>query len=504
MAQHIGGREPRLHVAKNVEDHFRRGHGFADVDSVDQIVGQARPGHHAALLHAADEGDLELRQFAVDLFLRRRFGQRIGDHAAHIGQRGLPVFGNGREADEGRIRAAADVLLFDLRIEVGAACPRPRFQPPVDDRLRDGIDQQAFVIDDGVIHRPPRAHDGIGQRARQVAFDQNCGLANRRNVHRCIGAAADWRDGVTESGCLRSFARDVPIGKILLHQTGEDCRIGIARDDDGGVFRPVPVAVKVAHRFLRRAPQSSFRADGEPFGQALPCEQGPARFLSDPIGRPAAFALLGQNNGHLGGKIGGGKCRFAHHAGQQAEAFIQAGGRRAGQVQLVNRVCRTGFGIGIAAECRAKALPARDRLAILKIFAFTEHQMLDQMGKALLRFLFVQRPCIDADADRHLPRRHAILAHGIAQTIVDLAEIPFRILRNVAAAIEPRSLAGLQILRCGHFGHGGRNRHLLRRRGLRMGGNGDERDERKESEPALDARRKCHGRNIGCTGLKLQ
>jgi hypothetical protein len=80
-------------VDRRLEDVVRclgRGHGLVDVDGLDQVVGELHPrfdrrGGDALLHRRFDLGD-----FAVDLGLGRRGGLRIGDHAAHVAQRGSP------------------------------------------------------------------------------------------------------------------------------------------------------------------------------------------------------------------------------------------------------------------------------------------------------------------------------------------------------------------------------------------------------------------------------
>ena len=63
--------------------------------------------------------------------------------------------------------------------------------------------------------------------------------------------------------------------------------------------------------------------------------------------------------------------------------------------------------------------------------------MLDEMGIAALAVALVERARVNPHPQRNLTRRHAIVAHGIAQAIGQFAEGPFLVLRHVAAAIEP-------------------------------------------------------------------
>src|SRR3546814_14194611 len=76
------------------------------------------------------------------------------------------------------------------------------------------------------------------------------------------------------------------------------------------------------------------------------------------------------------------------------------------------------------------------------MFGAAKGQMFEQMGKAALRLGFEHRTDIHADADRNLPRRHAIVAHGIAQPVRQLAALPRQVAGHVAAGLEPLVLGG--------------------------------------------------------------
>ena len=155
--QHLGRIEPLLHPAEQVEHHLRRRDSLADVDRIDEIVGKVRARLDAFLFDLVGEDDIEFGSLAVDLLLRWRIDQRIGDHAADIGQRGLPVIAERREGDEGGIDRARDIVLLDLRIKEAAAAARAALEPAIDDRLCQRIEHQALVINDGILDRPPRA-----------------------------------------------------------------------------------------------------------------------------------------------------------------------------------------------------------------------------------------------------------------------------------------------------------------------------------------------------------
>ena len=83
--------------------------------------------------------------------------------------------------------------------------------------------------------------------------------------------------------------------------------------------------------------------------------------------------------------------------------------------------------------------------------------------------LFVWHNDLDADTDRHLTRRNTVAANGIFHTVGELAECPFLVDRNVAAAIQP-----WHGCKCGGFG-GNNGRFALRHRWKRDGERGEDR-----------------------------
>src|SRR3546814_7333653 len=68
---------------------------------------------------------------------------------------------------------------------------------------------------------------------------------------------------------------------------------------------------------------------------------------------------------------------------------------------------------------------------------FRSGQMFEQMRVAALFVGFEHRTDVHAHADRHLPRRHAIVAHGITHAVGEDAELPRGVARNVAAGVKP-------------------------------------------------------------------
>ena len=150
--------------------------------------------------------------------------------------------------------------------------------------------------------------------------------------------------------------------------------------------------------------------------------------------------------------------------------------------------------IGIAAEGRTEPLPCRNGRSDLQILAFAEKQMLQKVGIAAFRILFMQGPCIDTNANGNLIGRHAVLANGIAQTIGQFTERPFLVARNVAAFINPRRFTGRSyILRS-------RNGRFLREDGLRY----EQRSGKEKRETPDGARKIGHGRHIGGTTVKAR
>ena len=120
--------------------------------------------------------------------------------------------------------------------------------------------------------------------------------------------------------------------------------------------------------------------------------------------------------------------------------------------------------------------------------------MLEQMGITLLVIFLMQRPGIDAYADRDLVGRDTVLAHSIAQAVGQFSEGPFFVARNVAALVNPRGLARFrQVLRC-------RRCRILRNRELRRQ---QSKGEDKRETPD-GARKNSHGGDIGSLGVKGQ
>ena len=161
VSEHFRRREAGLHVAEHLQEQRRAADRLADVDRADDVVGHRRAGLDCGLLHLVGESDVELGHLAVDLGLRRRRGERFGDHAAHVLQRRLPVRRQRHERDQCAVRRAADVLVVDRGDEIIRVAARARFEPPVDHRRRDRVEQVAAVVFEVVDHLMVRPHVGV-------------------------------------------------------------------------------------------------------------------------------------------------------------------------------------------------------------------------------------------------------------------------------------------------------------------------------------------------------
>jgi hypothetical protein len=122
------GREARLHVAEHAEDRFGSGNRLADVDRADHGVGKVRARLDSPLLDVVGEDEVELRDLAVDLGLGRRGGDRIGDHRAHVGQRGSPVLAERGDVDIRAVGRTAGFLPPDRGEQEAAALARARLE----------------------------------------------------------------------------------------------------------------------------------------------------------------------------------------------------------------------------------------------------------------------------------------------------------------------------------------------------------------------------------------
>ncbi len=311
--EHHIGRQARLHAPEHVKHHLGRGHGLADIDRVDDIVGEIGTRLHSFLLDPIGEDHVEFGHFAVDFFLRRRVGERVCDHGSDIGERCLPVAGQWGKGYKGRIGRARDVVLLHLRIKEAAAAACARFEPAVDDRLCDSIGQQALVILDRIGHLPPRSHHRIGQAARQIGFDADRQLANRCAGHAVILRACG-RNRIAEIGGDPGLAGAFPVSEPLLHQPCQHHRIGIADNHDHGVFRTIPTVIERLHVLAIGGLEGFIRANRAAGREALSGKEGLPRKVCHAQPRSAAFTLFGEHDWTFGCDIGVIQHRLADHA----------------------------------------------------------------------------------------------------------------------------------------------------------------------------------------------
>src|SRR5690606_4882977 len=119
------------------------------------------------------------------------------------------------------------------------------------------------------------------------------------------------------------------------------------------------------------------------------------------------------------------------------EAFAKTRLRRLWQVERTGGAGRRRLSIAVAAEGDAKTLPDALGFAVRHMARSPEAQMLPEMRVTKLVGMFHQRPGVHPQANGDLPRRDAIAADGVAQTVGKRAEAPCRVDRHIAVFIEP-------------------------------------------------------------------
>ena len=170
--------------------------------------------------------------------------------------------------------------------------------------------------------------------------------------------------------------------------------------------------------------------------------------------------------------------RLADHARKQLEALLELGRRR----RWAGRACRPSGSAWSRHWCRCRTSrraagrsgsPRRRRGTCSRGTVRCSIRWAKPCSLSLL----VERTGVDADADRDLVGRHAVVAHGIAQAVGQLAEHPFayraghRCRGRATGSVLPR----VQVSRC-------RLRALVLRRQRRT--EKEEREERRESRAA--------------------
>jgi len=247
-----------------------------NIDGAYHVVGQSRAGLVAGIFPFLAQKRFDLVRFAVDIGLRRRGADCIGNHAAHIGKRGLPV-AQGNDRCHRDVGTAADILLFNRRDQIAAAAARAVFQPPVDQRLRDEFQIEPSRVFDRVDPLFPWAHHGQRQGERLVRFDD---LARRRRLR--IGFAEIGVGGIRPIGA--------PVAVIFRDQPGKFRGIRIADDNHDCTIGAVPALVKGRDRRCTCLAQRSGGADGRAVAEQLARKQMRVRLIAYPLLRTVRFA----------------------------------------------------------------------------------------------------------------------------------------------------------------------------------------------------------------------
>ena len=236
-------------------------------------------------------------------------------------------------------------------------------------------------------------------------------------------------------------------------------RIEIADDDQGGVARHVFAVPEVLERLGARRLQRLVGADRQAADivRAGVEELDLVEVIADL--EPVPVALFGKDHPALALHRAGIEAqladRLAHQHQRDAQQFLVA----FGEVEPVGGGLETRGGIGVRAEGQAVAFKQLDHLALGHVGRSVEGHVLDEMGKAALGVLLVQRAGIDLHAHQRRAPGRGVGADRVAHPVRQLAEGKARIERNVALRESPDRAR----LRCAG--------DLLRARGA--GGEGD-------------------------------
>ena len=333
----------------------------------------------------------------------------------------------------------------------------------------------------GVVVEVPRPQHRHLHHDRQRRLDQRSG-----------GGVIGRR--FAEVGLGRSRAGAGPGAEVARDHLFDLRGIDIADHHHQRAFGAIPAIVECLNGRGRRRLQGRDAADRRTVGERLAREEHRIAGIAHPHLRPGRLALFGQHRRPLDAERLIVDRRLRHHAGEQVQAFIQVGGGRRGQVELVGGRDRRGRCVGVRPEGRAHPLPDPPRLAELDIGRSLERQMLDQVRISALGVALHQRSGVHPHADRHLPRRHAVAAQRIAHAVGQRAEMPFRIGGDVAAAIQPRLAVGDVALAGNRGGRCGRRRRRCPHGG--PAGTGDQRARQQQggkNGPAPRAGKQVHG-----------
>ncbi len=272
--------------------------------------------------------------------------------------------------------------------------------------------------------RLPRAQPGHGEARRRARLHHDAG-GRRLGVR------------VAEIGLLGALAAILPAGKIILEQLFGQRRVDIAGNRNHRVFRAIPALMEGFCLGRGHRVERCDRADRRMVSQGLAGKEMLATGVGNAHLRTVALAPFGQHHRPLGIDRAVDDIGVGHHAGQDLQAFAKARLIGLRQVERIGGAGRRGRGIAVAAKGDAQPLPDALRLAIGHMARPAHRQMFHEMGIALLIGTLHQRSGIDAQADRHLPWRHAVAADGIAQPVGQRAEPPRRVDRHITIFVEP-------------------------------------------------------------------
>ena len=221
---------------------MRRRNGFANVDSIDNIVGLFSRRFRLIAFQTNCQGGIKFRYFARDIRLRRSSGCSIRDNRPDIVERGLPVIAQRHDIDEGAINGAADIILANAGLQIAAACPRPRFQSTVDHLQGQQVYQYLLIVDDRIVDLFPGPGNDHRNEARQGRLNHHS--ADVGNILR-----------IAEIGNSAWLALALPLGKMLVEQRLEQGRITVACDHDHRLLGTIPALMKQLQHPRRRSAQ---------------------------------------------------------------------------------------------------------------------------------------------------------------------------------------------------------------------------------------------------------
>ena len=408
---------------------------LADIDGVEQIVGLFGARLVLGIGEFAGQIGFDIGELAGDFGGGRGHAHGSIDGAASIGNRSAPVAFERHDGQRRQPGRAVRLVLLDAGQQEFAPCPRALLQPPVDDQHRQRVEHQPLRIGDSIGHPRPWAQPRqIGDHRLRRFDDDACDRLRRI--------------GLSEIGLPRAGAGGRPIAEMTGYRLLEQRRFEIAGNGNHHAVGPIPALVKGADTGRVGGLQCRFGADGRPFAEQLSGEYMLAAGGLEAEFGTVELAAFGDDDRPFGRNRRIGQHRFADHAREILHTLHHRLRRSIGDVELIGGRCRTRRGVAVAAETDTEPLPCASCLAAWQIARFAEGEMLDQMRPACLLGPFHQRPGIDAQADRHLPRRHPVAANSEAQAVVERTELPARIGRNVAALIEPGGAVDIDGGRC--------------------------------------------------------